>query len=326
MTNDISFADQFIFHKSPDFLFIDWDIGNTCNFSCSYCAPFIHDGSIPWVDVNKVDNLIEQIRDNYQYKEFRLYNLLGGEPTAYPKLPQLIKKIKSIDPNTVIRIHTNGSRTPRYWKENCQHMDEVLISCHPEFINVKTTCENINILIENNVAISVMVAMSINSWDKCLDIANEVLEKTNAPISMKPLQKVLGFEDRMDYTTEQEQVITNWNYNIKPISISKDFKNNFVSRKMKWKSSTTSKEIHVGNVNQLIVDNTNHWKDWDCYIGLDSLFIRSTGDIKVGSDCNPDYIIGNYLESNDVTWPTKPIKCNYDSCFCGADMATRKFK
>ena len=315
--------DQFIPYNSPDFLFIDWDLGNTCNFSCSYCASFVHDGSIPWVNIDKVDNLIEQIRDNYQSKEFRLYNLLGGEPTAYPKLPQLIKKIKSIDPNTVIRIHTNGSRTPRYWKENCQYMDEVLISCHPEFINVKTTCENINILVENDVAISVMVAMSINSWDKCLDIANEVLEKTNAPISMKPLQKVLGFEDRMDYTTEQEQVITNWNYNIPS---SKNYKNEFVSSRMKWKSSTTSKEIRVNNVNQLIVDKTNHWRDWDCYIGLDSLFIRSTGDIKVGSDCNPDYIIGNYLESNDVTWPTKPIKCNYDSCFCGADMATRKFK
>ena len=314
--------DQFIPHNSPDYLFIDWDLGNTCNFSCSYCASFVHDGSIPWVNIDKVDNLIEQIRDNYQSKEFRLYNLLGGEPTAYPKLPQLIKKIKSIDPDTIIRIHTNGSRTPRYWKENCQYMDEVLISCHPEFINVKTTCENINILIENNVAISVMVAMSINSWDKCLDIANKILEKTNVPISMKPLQKILGFEDRMDYTAKQEQIITDWNYNIKPKNILK----NFVSSQMKWRSSKTGKEIYVDNVNQLIVDNTNHWRDWYCYIGLDSLFIRSTGDVKVGSDCNPDYIIGNYLDSNSIKWPTKPIKCNYDSCFCGADMTTRKLK
>ena len=91
--------DQFIPYNSPDFLFIDWDLGNTCNFSCSYCASFVHDGSIPWVNIDKVDNLIEQIRDNYQSKEFRLYNLLGGEPTAYPKLPQLIKKIKSLNNN-----------------------------------------------------------------------------------------------------------------------------------------------------------------------------------------------------------------------------------
>ena len=141
---------------------------------------------------------------------------------------------------------------------------------------------------------------------------------------MKPLQKVLGFDERMHYTLEQENIITNWNYNIRQLTSTTDLK--FVSRTMKWRDSKTNNEIIVNDVNQLIVDKTNHWRDWNCYIGLDSLYIRPNGDIKVGSDCNPDYIIGNYLKSDDIRWPQKPIRCNYDACFCGADMATRKIK
>ena len=316
--------DEFVFHDGPEYLFIDWDLGNTCNFACSYCHTAIHDGSLPWADISKVDNLITQIKKVYQYKEFRLYNLLGGEPTAWAKLPDFIQKLKSLDKDTVIRIHTNGSRTPRWWKENCQYMDEVLISCHPEFINVETTAKNINILTENNIAVSIMIAMSIKSWDKCIEIASYLNDHTNAPISMKPLQKVLGFDERMHYTSEQENIITNWNYNIRQLTSTTDLK--FVSRIMKWRDSKTNNEIIVNDVNQLIVDKTNHWRDWNCYIGLDSLYIRPNGDIKVGSDCNPDYIIGNYLKSDDISWPQKPIRCNYDACFCGADMATRKIK
>ena len=335
MINDIpEDYDQFVPQTDKNFLFIDWDLGNTCNFSCTYCDPSIHNGSVPWLDINKADYLIEEIRDNYQNKDFRLYNLLGGEPTAYPKLPQLIKKIKSIDPDTVIRIHTNGSRTPRYWKENCQYMDEVLISAHPEFINVETTCKNINILIENNVDVSVMVAMSVNSWDKCLDIANTIVRKTNALVSMKPLQKRLGGDEKMDYTEEQNSIMTSWNNGMHEIKINTDNPNyktdyratRFVTHNMRWVSTSTSKEIKVGDVNQLIIDDTNHWKGWDCYIGLDSIFIMKNGYVKAGSDCNPDYYLGNYFEKGPMKWPTKPITCAYDSCYCGADMATRKFK
>ena len=31
-----------------DFVTIDWNMGNTCNYSCSYCDTWIHDGTVPW--------------------------------------------------------------------------------------------------------------------------------------------------------------------------------------------------------------------------------------------------------------------------------------
>ena len=71
--------DQFIPYNSPDFLFIDWDLGNTCNFSCSYCASFVHDGSIPWVNIDKVDNLIEQIRDNLKNFVYIIYLVVNQQ-------------------------------------------------------------------------------------------------------------------------------------------------------------------------------------------------------------------------------------------------------
>lgn len=311
--------DEFIFHKGPDYLFIDWMLGNTCNFSCSYCNPEVHNGTVPWIDIKQIDGLITQIKNVYKAKDFRLYNLLGGEPTVWPKLPQFIKKIKTLDESAMVRIHTNGGRTTRWWKENSNLMDEVLISCHPEFINIDMTCKNINVLEKNNVNVSTLIAMQPANWDKCINIATKIKNNCNAIITMKPLQKMLGSGVSMEYTEEQKEIITDWN-NIKNHTM------NFTSRSMKWKNSKTGAEEIVENVEQLIIDDQNHWRDWNCYIGLDSLFIRPWGDIKVGSLCNPDYIIGNYITSNKISWPTKPIRCNYDSCFCGADMATRKHR
>ena len=37
---------------------IEWTLGNTCNYNCSYCLPVLHDNSFPWIDL---DNSIKFI-------------------------------------------------------------------------------------------------------------------------------------------------------------------------------------------------------------------------------------------------------------------------
>ena len=57
--------DEFIFHEGPNYLFIDWMLGNTCNFSCSYCDPNVHNGTTPWIDIKQIDGLVTQIKNVY---------------------------------------------------------------------------------------------------------------------------------------------------------------------------------------------------------------------------------------------------------------------
>ena len=40
---------------------IDWMIGNTCNYACTYCDDNFHDGSVPWPDVDTTVKFIKKL-------------------------------------------------------------------------------------------------------------------------------------------------------------------------------------------------------------------------------------------------------------------------
>jgi len=45
-----------ITYKFPELnnvLQIEWTLGNTCNYNCSYCLPILHDNSFPWINLEK---------------------------------------------------------------------------------------------------------------------------------------------------------------------------------------------------------------------------------------------------------------------------------
>ena len=45
--NKIVYVDE----KRNNALWIDWTLGNSCNFSCSYCPDNLHDGTANWVSL-----------------------------------------------------------------------------------------------------------------------------------------------------------------------------------------------------------------------------------------------------------------------------------
>jgi len=66
--------------KHKDWFVVNWCLGNTCNFSCSYCPEGLHNGSLAWPKVEDVKSfitkVIEQIAPKKVYFEFT-----GGEVT-----------------------------------------------------------------------------------------------------------------------------------------------------------------------------------------------------------------------------------------------------
>ena len=41
------------FEEFDRVLQIEWTLGNTCNYNCSYCLPVLHDNSFPWIDLDE---------------------------------------------------------------------------------------------------------------------------------------------------------------------------------------------------------------------------------------------------------------------------------
>ena len=116
--------------KHEDFVVVNWCMGNTCNFSCSYCPVGLHDGSVDWYDYQTVKDFCDNVINHYSPK-IVYFEFTGGEITLWKHFKALCEHLHT--KNSRIGLITNGSRTMRYWKELKSNIDHVCISFHPEF-------------------------------------------------------------------------------------------------------------------------------------------------------------------------------------------------
>ena len=78
-----------------------------CNFKCRYCynspsARIFDDGD---VSDNKIDEIFSFLEDNKE--KYGAVVISGGEPTMHKDLPDVLKKIKTLD--LEVRLETNGT-------------------------------------------------------------------------------------------------------------------------------------------------------------------------------------------------------------------------
>ena len=137
-----------------------------------------------------------------------------------------------------------------------------------------------------------------------------------------------------EHPYSEEQVL--WmskNHNHQPKTQARKSKNTpfnlgFLSSQNQEKSFKTQSAL-------LQINKLNNWKGWDCYIGIDSLYLEQNGDIRRSVMCRATPTLGKWTarktnsgqwEENldDVQWPTKPVVCPYEQCFCGADYRARR--
>ena len=78
---------------------IDIELGNLCNWACTYCPKKSHDGSIPWVDKNNLIKFLDQACTHYKSlgKKYFDFNFLGGEPTLFKHFVEITNWIKQQD-------------------------------------------------------------------------------------------------------------------------------------------------------------------------------------------------------------------------------------
>ena len=114
-------------------MMIDWYIGKRCNFSCSYCADFIHDNYSAHVSFSQmkifVDKIVARFGTNIHW------SLTGGEPTLNPDFIELLKYLQ--DKKHEISVCTNGSRSIEYMCQMYQYVDNITYSLHFEHISLK---------------------------------------------------------------------------------------------------------------------------------------------------------------------------------------------
>ena len=110
---------------------VDWNLLRRCNFSCTYCAPDIHDydsGFPSLVQYKKEFKEIE-VPDGREVH----FNLNGGEPTLHPNILDIVKMCSR---RGTVELLSNGTASIKMYNDLLKHA-KINISLHHELINEK---------------------------------------------------------------------------------------------------------------------------------------------------------------------------------------------
>jgi organic radical activating enzyme len=319
--------DELVSSSDVDFVTIDWNMGNVCNYSCTYCDDYANDGSVQW---KSIDTALEFCRvATIHYKSLGkqlLWNLLGGEPTVWKDFIPFISRLKEYDPDNRIRILTNGSRTLNWWAKASPFLDDIVISYHPESADINHICDVSSILREHGVFHTIQVCLYPLHLDKCREAAEYFYNNSMCnSVIIKTLRKTLGSHEAFKYDNEYLDDILKfddipvWSIN----NLSDDEQKNMFAKRLEFKNNKETVEV---TPNELMRTGKNTWKGWKCNIGLETIVITMDGNITSGSSCNHECNHGHIDFPHEILFPVEPTVCKWDWCSCIADIETAKTK
>ena len=281
-------------------------IHNVCNYSCSYCSDFHRDGSQRWpTDWAPYIKLIEELKERNKY----LYvEVLGGEPTVWPKFQDFVDTISS--ENVFVEYSTNASRTLRYWEKFRSQRAFVFLSWHYEEADDDHFYKVAEIM-QHKASVSIPLMILPNNFERA-KVLFERLKGLKVEITPKFVRKSIHGTEYFKYTDEQREWITSNNYfNMKDFGLDWTFPRNlhFDGEPMAF-MKVLDKELH-------------RFKGFTCTAGMKRLMVEPDGNMlrctkRVGGS------LGNLL-TGEYTLPGKPIVCDYTACPCKLDAIVEKW-
>jgi pyruvate-formate lyase-activating enzyme len=195
-------------------LIIQWNLGNTCNYSCEYCPLILHRGDRPWVELLLIEETLLKIKQRFSNKKIYV-EFLGGEITLYKDFLGLMTFCK--ENNFENLIFTNGSRTFRHWEEVAPYLNKVLLTFHPHSASKEHFKSVLNILSKNNIDFYVHLVLVPEMLEETKLFFNELKELyTNKNISITLMmdkehnKNYQGFfynysQEELDFVKEQSK-------------------------------------------------------------------------------------------------------------------------
>ena len=110
--NKITYANK----DKENWFLVSWALSNKCNYRCSYCPDFLHNGSSGQPDWNVVSNFIKNFKLNNKQI---CYRITGGEPTFWKRfidMGKLIKELNEMNIKLNITAVYNASQTKKILK------------------------------------------------------------------------------------------------------------------------------------------------------------------------------------------------------------------
>lgn len=281
-------------------------IHNVCNYNCSYCNDYHRSGLYRWPDnwepyINLISTL--KTRNKYLYVE-----VLGGEPTVWPKFQEFVDTIS--DQNVFVEYATNASRTINYWNRFKTQRAFVFLSWHYEFAD-DDHFYSVAEIMQHKASVSVPLMIVPDNFERAKQLYQR-LTALNIECTPKFTRTSINGTSYFEYTDEQRQWIQNNHYNkMKPFGIDWEIPRNlhFNGKKIKF-MDVLDQDLHK-------------FKGYTCTAGIKRLMVEPNGNIKRCTK-NVGGSLGNIL-TGDYTLPDDPIVCDYSACPCKLDAIVEKW-
>jgi organic radical activating enzyme len=304
--------------ECKDWVVVNWNLGNMCNFHCTYCPSILNDGSFGWNDFEVVKAFIDNVVEHYAPRKV-YFEFTGGEVTLWKDFVKAAQYIKSIGHD--IGFISNSSRTIRWWEQHKETFDHVCLSFHPEEGDAEHYLKVVEIMSQQcRTHCNIMMHYDPEIWDKCVDVVERIVKIKNISLALQPL--IIDFGETLySYTQEQLDFIDRqWHdYGSK------------IEHDTSWKIYRGSMDMwdDVNNLRQnssahrFINDKTNDWSGWDCWAGIEQIVVDFDGSVMRGW-CRVGGKFGNMKDPENIRWPEAPIRCNKTMCHCNFDIMCKK--
>jgi hypothetical protein len=311
-----------LIHNNPDhseWFVVNWCLGNTCNFSCTYCPEILHDGSNAWPELDVLKKFISRV---YQQKPGKklAFEFTGGEVTVYKHFEELCDFIK-LRGGAVLFI-SNGSRTLRFWEGMKDKADHVCLSYHAEEGDPDHFFEVVKTL-HTNMQVHVNVMMHPNHWPDCMNLAERIVDVPGVTIAIQPLihdfgDKVFDYEPWQQVVFEEQYKL--FQKRIKPLEgESKGFSVRGAMREIERGKPKKVVQPHI-----LISENKNDWSGWSCAAGVEQIIVDMDKTVWRGW-CREGGLIGK-IDDPDLTLPNDWVDCSKKFCHCNFDIMCTKLE
>lgn len=326
-----------------DFIRIQWNMGNSCNYECEYCPDILHDGSKPWLKLDTYLSTIDRLCTYYNSIGKRTdFELIGGEVTVIPGFEEIIKKIYEYNSSSV--VYTNASRTLNWWSKAKQYMDSVVLTYHPLTQDKEHFLAVIN-EIKEDIKVDINIAGIGGKVEELGDFAEECRnlfkncehnDYYNVSICVKTMyKKLLGRHSKQEtywnYTDQELEVLQKPGIAPMPVEpieheqqdidntteFQEEYINTDIMTEFLYDDGTKKYVQH----HQIINEGINKFKGLKCHLGYESLNIDASGEI-YSSWCGA-VNFGN-ITNTDWFIPDSMTICPFDFCNNISDISITK--
>lgn len=326
-----------------DFIRIQWNMGNSCNYECEYCPDILHDGSKPWLKLDTYLSTIDRLCTHYNSIGKRTdFELIGGEVTVIPGFEEIIKKIYEYNSSSV--VYTNASRTLNWWSKAKQYMDSVVLTYHPLTQDKEHFLAVIN-EIKEDIKVDINIAGIGGKVEELGDFAEECRnlfkncehnDYYNVSICVKTMyKKLLGRHSKQEtywnYTDQELEVLQKPGIAPMPVEpieheqqdidntteFQEEYINTDIMTEFLYDDGTKKYVQH----HQIINEGINKFKGLKCHLGYESLNIDASGEI-YSSWCGA-VNFGN-ITNTDWFIPDSMTICPFDFCNNISDISITK--